>query len=356
MRAHLQAKSLADGLKFVGKLDRTAIPILQAARIEVGGDAVVRIATTDLDVLHTVELVALNGEDGVTVVDRMLLCDFVRKLPPTAGVTIEQAGAGPCVLTYWRGRLTLPTLDPADWPQLDPPGPETAAFVLPQGEARRLVTRLRHAIGIDRNRPYLHGVYLHRQIGKLAAVATNGRVLAKILINLNPGDLKAIIPAKAIASLARIADHGDVAVRATVTFACGAWASTSKLIDGAFPDYAQDIPAPSADQAEIVVADLASAIKRHRATTTERFASVGLSWNGDGTLKTTSGSDGVKEIAATTSGKARVAAQAADLLEALKALNAKTVTINHSHEQPLAPILITTGEPALMVIQPLVAP
>jgi DNA polymerase-3 subunit beta len=360
MRAVLAVKGLGDGLRFVARAipNRVMSPVVANIKLEVR-DASLVLTATDLNQQHTAVVANMACEAGAITVPGQL-ADLISKLPPDAEVTIKTEGDR-CLISCGRGRWRLPTLPAGDFPVLDPPGAEAANFVLQQAEARRFVARLAHAVGDEETRYYLCGVHLHCHGGKPIAVATNGHVLAKISIDLDPGkDLGVIIPTKAVEILAEIANRSDVEIRIDrnkIALSSGPWAVVSKLIDGTFPDYTRVIPEPVKDRAEVASAELTASIERHKAAA-KLDTGIGLTWK-NGTLITclARSEDGaIEEIeAANSSGSGRVAAQAGYLLDTIKALASKSVLIEHDSKQYGSPIRFSSAaEPdTVMIVMPM---
>jgi DNA polymerase-3 subunit beta len=357
MRCNIGVKALAAALKFPARAipNKVPAPIVGNARLDLDGTSLA-ITGTDLNQQHVAAVDVLDlAEPGAITVPGQRLSDLIGRLPPAAEVTVKvEDGGQHCLISSGRGRWKLPILPAADFPLLTPPGASAAVFTLPQAEARRLLRRLTHAIADD-DRYYLNGVHLHRADGKLIAVTTNGRALARIVIDLDPGqDLKVIVPTRAIAVLNELAAHGDVDVavdRNKISLRSGPRAIVSKLIDAAYPDYARALPGASKNRIEVHTADLIASIERHKAAA-ELDLGIGLTWQ-NGTLTTCLSRN---EAAATeeidgigSSGKGRVAASADYLLDTLRALDAKTVVIEH--EQHSTAIRISSAaEPTTLMI------
>jgi DNA polymerase-3 subunit beta len=356
MRCVVNTKALAPGLKFAAQAipNRTTIPIVGNIKIEANGTSLT-ITGTDLDQQHLASVDGLDlAEPGAATVPGGRFASLIAKLPPAADVTIRTE-ADQCLVSSGGGRWKLPTLLAEDFPVLTPPGADAAVFMLAQAEAQRLVRRLEHAISVEDTRYYLNGVHLHRQDGKLVGAATNGHLLVRIVIDLDPGqDLKVIVPAKVIGILNELAAHGDVEVlvdQNKISLRSGSWTIVSKLIDGIFPDYARILPGKIKNNIEVPTADLIASIARHKAAA-ELDTAIGLTWQ-NGTLTTClsrNEDDAVEEIdGLSSSGTGRVAASANYLLDTLKALDAKTVVIEHQNSGE--PIRITTAaEPESVTI------
>jgi DNA polymerase III subunit beta len=110
------------------------------------------------------------------------------------------------------------------------------------------VSRVARSASRDESRPVLTGILVRFEAGKLVMAATDSYRLSvkETALEGDTPDLEAIIPARALGELARIAQDGDtveVGVHENqVVFATGdAWL-TSRRIDGQFPNYRQLLP------------------------------------------------------------------------------------------------------------------
>jgi DNA polymerase-3 subunit beta len=360
MRCTINVKAFATALKFATRVVpvRNTIPIVGNVKLEITGTSLA-ITGTDLDQQNVATVDVPVSEPGATTVPGKRFADLIDRLPPDADV-IMRVDDGQFLIACGRGRWKLPTLPAEDSPVLDPPGPDAAVFMLGETEARRLVRRVEHAICDEETRYYLNGVYLHRLDGKLVAVATNGHTLARTVIDLAPGlDLKAIVPKKAIAFLDEMASHGGVEVRVDnqkIALRAGSYLIVSRLIDATYPDYQRVLPGKITNNVEIAAADLIASIARHTAAA-ETDKTIGLTW-ADGMLSTClsrGGDSAVEELdAVASSGTGRVAASATYLTEAIQALDAKTIRIEH--EGHGTPMRITAEPETVMIVMPMAWP
>ena len=239
-------KSLAHVQSVVER--RTTIPILSNLRLEAGGGQL-GITATDMDLAVVEKVAAAVAGDGVTTASAHMLYDIVRKLPEGAQIALE-VGAGGDHLTLESGqaRFSLPTLPAEEFPAM---AEDDFAhdFVLAAASLRRMIDKTRFAISTEETRYYLNGIYLHAAQGEdgavLRAVATDGHRLSRVDVPLPEGGVDipgVIVPRKSVGEVRKLIDEvdGDVAVSLSenkVRFVFGDIVLTSKLIDGAFPDY-----------------------------------------------------------------------------------------------------------------------
>jgi DNA polymerase-3 subunit beta len=133
-----------------------------------------------------------------------------------------------------------------DFPRLPPA--DVALHTIETGALLETIDKVGRAASRDESRPVLTGILVRFAGDTLVMAATDSYRLAVKETPLEGGgpDLEAIIPARALQELARIAAAGDdvqLGVHENhVLFAVGDVWLTSRRIDGQFPNYKQLIP------------------------------------------------------------------------------------------------------------------
>jgi len=229
-----------------GVSTRTAVLVLGGIRLR-AQDGQLELAATDMEVsLRSTVDADVEGEGEVVVPGRLLL-DLVRALPDDT-VTIEHR-ADESVLVVSSGSFSsrLHTYSAEDFPRL----PEVDSVQLHTVEREALletIGRVSRSASRDESRPVLTGILVRFEPGKLVMAATDSYRLA---VKETPAgtplpDLEAIIPARALQELARIASGGDevqlgLHENHVIFGADGVWLTTRR-IDGQFPNYKQLLP------------------------------------------------------------------------------------------------------------------
>lgn len=290
MRATLERAALLKALAHVHRVveRRNTIPILANVLIR-AGDSGLKLQATDLD-LEIVETVAAEvAQNGATTVPAHTLYDIVRKLPDGSQVQLELGGErGQLTIRAGRSRFTLQTLPDSDFPDLAA-GELPTRFEIAAADLRRLIDKTQFAISNEETRYYLNGIYLHVADSggqpALRAVATDGHRLARVEMPA-PAGAKGmpgvIVPRKTVAEIQRLVENldGEVSVELSATkirVTYGAAVLTSKLIDGAFPDYNRVIPTGNDKRLTVDRAEFASAVDRVSTISSERGRAVKLS-------------------------------------------------------------------------------
>lgn len=270
---------------------RTTIPILQNLLFEAENGGL-SIKATDLDIEIVETLPCEVSQPGSATVSAHMLHEIVRKLPDGAEVRLAAEGDGALAVSAGRSRFTLQTLPREDFPAMASSEFERS-FQAPVSTVRRLFDKAKFAISTEETRYYLNGVYLHvAEDGgakKLRAVATDGHRLARVDADLPEGAdgmADVIVPRKTVGELRKLLeqDSGVVTISVSETkirFAGEDVVLTSKVIDGAFPDYTRVIPTGNNLKLEMDAGRFASAVDRVSTVSSERTRAVKMSLDAD---------------------------------------------------------------------------
>jgi len=286
--ALLKAMSRAQGV-----VERkNTIPILANVLIEAAGDKI-SLRATDLDIEIIEDIPAQVEQPGAITVAAHLLHEIVRKLPDGAQLTL---GADPATgrldVVAGRSRFSLATLPREDFPMMAS-AEYQCSYALPAPVARRLFDKSKFAVSTEETRYYLNGVYLHVAVEDgekhLRAVATDGHRLARIDTGLPDGAEDApgvIVPRKTVGELRKLLDDDETEIAISVSetkirFSIPGLVLTSKVIDGAFPDYSRVIPQGNTRRMEVDAAEFASAVDRVATVSQERSRAVKLAMDHD---------------------------------------------------------------------------
>jgi DNA polymerase-3 subunit beta len=280
-------KSLAHVQSVVER--RSTIPILSNVRIEAASAGEVKLTATDMDLAIVEAAAASVARSGATTTSAHTLYDIVRKLPEGSQLEFAPAGGadGRLILRSGRAKYELPCLPVEDFPIMAE-GELPYEFELPAADLRRLIAKTRFAISTEETRYYLNGIYLHAAVaegqGRLRAVATDGHRLARVDVALPDGAAGmpgVIVPRKAVGELAKLIEESDGAVAialsdSKIRFGLGSATLTSKLIDGAFPDYERVIPAGNDRTLTVANKALRDAVDRVSTISTEKSRAIKL--------------------------------------------------------------------------------
>src|SRR3954464_10531259 len=248
MKVVCQRDELSQKLAVVARAvsTRASVQILSGVLLRAAGGRL-HLAATDMELSLRSSLEAQVEGDGAIVVPGRLLVDLVRLLPDSE-VTIEHRGDENVVrITSGPSSSTLHTYAAEDFPRL-PDLDAVGTFTVDRESLLATVSRVARSASRDESRPVLTGILVRFEAGKIVMAATDSYRLSVKETDL-PGDvpeLEAIIPARALAELGRIAQSGDsvelgVHENQVVFTADDVWLTTRR-IDGQFPNYKQLLP------------------------------------------------------------------------------------------------------------------
>ncbi|MEM7422861.1 MAG: DNA polymerase III subunit beta, partial [Pseudomonadota bacterium] len=271
---------------------KNTIPILANVLLEADGSRL-SLRATDLDIEIIEDLPCTVETTGATTVSAHMLHEIVRKLPDGAQLNLHaEPSTGRLDVVAGRSRFSLATLPREDFPVMAS-SEYQCSYAVSAPVVRRLFDKSKFAVSTEETRYYLNGVYLHiaEEDGKplLRAVATDGHRLARIDTDLPESAEDApgvIVPRKTVGELRKLLDDDETEVAISVSetkirFSVEGLVLTSKVIDGAFPDYSRVIPAGNHKRLEVDAAEFASAVDRVATVSQERSRAVKLAMEQD---------------------------------------------------------------------------
>ena len=248
LRITVSKDELASRLAIVarGVSTRTAVLVLGGIQLRAAAGRL-HLAATDMEVSLRTELECnVEGEGSVVVPGRLLL-DISRTLPDS-DVTIEHKPEEAVVIvTSGTANYRLHTYSAEDFPRL--PEIETSSLHTVDRDALiETAARVGRSASRDESRPVLTGILVRFEPGKIVMAATDSYRLAvkETPVEGTLPDLEAIIPARALQELGRIAAGTDelqlgLQENHVVFGTDGTWLTTRR-IDGQFPNYRQLLP------------------------------------------------------------------------------------------------------------------
>jgi DNA polymerase III subunit beta len=271
MRVVCGKEEFAEKLQVVGRgvSTRTTVQILGGIMLRSAGGRL-HLSATDMEISIRDSLEARVEEEGAVVVPGRLLVDIVRLLP-TGEVTLEhRADEGVARLACGSASYQLNTYGPEDFPRLPEIDPESA-FTVDREAFLDTISRVGRSASRDESRPVLTGVLVRFEGEKLVMAATDSYRLSVKETDLTKGpgrELEAIVPARALQELARIAGGADaetidvgVQENQVVFGADGVWL-TARRIDGQFPNYRQLLPEQFEAEVQLPREELLEVVRR----------------------------------------------------------------------------------------------
>lgn len=270
MKCTCDRESLLRHLQIAGRgvSTRSSIQVLSGIQLA-ARDGELHLAATDMDVSVRTRLAAEVAADGVVVVPGKLLIDIVRLLGG-AQVALELR-EGMLTVSSDQSNYTLNTYDVEDFPQLPPTTGQL--FSVDRDTFLQTLQAVSRAASHDESRPVLTGIKVQITSETLTMVATDSYRLSVCDSSLS-SDLadpaEAIIPARALDELSRIADDSPASALAMgieanqILFGVDETWVTARRIEGQFPNHVQLIPQAFEHQATIDRAELLDVINRTR--------------------------------------------------------------------------------------------
>ena len=271
MKVSCRSEELAEKLAVVGRgvSTRASVHVLTGilVRAEAGQ---LSLAATDMEISLRLSVEANVEEGGAVVVPGRLLVDIARLLPPGDAILEHRAEEGIARLTCGPAEYGLHTFNAEDFPRLpeldgdESFSVERTAFLETVGKVGRSASR-------DESRPVLTGILVRFEDGKLVMAATDSYRLSvkETALEQGPGrELEAIVPARALAELARIAqatsvEQLEVAIQENqVVFEVDGVSLTARRIDGQFPNYKQLVPESFEAEVELPREEFLDVVRR----------------------------------------------------------------------------------------------
>ena len=248
LRITVAKDELAAKLATVARGVSTRATVLVLGGIQLRAEAgQLHLAATDMELSLRATVDAHVSDEGTVVVPGRLLLDIARSLPDSE-VTIEhRPEEAVVVVTAGSANYRLHTYSSEDFPRL-PEIDTNALYAIERDALVDTVARVGRSASRDESRPVLTGILVRFEPGRIVMAATDSYRLAvkETPVEAALPDLEAIIPARALQELGRIATGADevqlgLQENHVVFGADGTWLTTRR-IDGQFPNYRQLLP------------------------------------------------------------------------------------------------------------------
>jgi DNA polymerase-3 subunit beta len=225
---------------------RTTVQVLAGLLLR-AGEGRLELAATDMEISLRSSLEASVESEGAVVVPSKLLADLVRLLPADEVSIEHRSGEGVVEVVSGAATYRLHTYNAEDFPRL--PDASTVERMSVDADAvLETASRVSRAASRDESRPVLTGILVRFEGEKLIMAATDSYRLAVKETTMGSGgpDLDAIVPARALGELTRIAQSGgglEIGVLENqVIFTTDGILLTTRRIEGQFPNYRQLLP------------------------------------------------------------------------------------------------------------------
>jgi len=252
MKVTVLQENLAHGLSIVSRAvsARSTLPVLSNVLVATD-DGRLRLSATNLEMGITCWIGAKISEEGSTTVPARTFTELVSTL---SDKQVEMALTVRTQTLNIRSGATntdLKCIDAQEFPPI--PVPDLSNGIeLNVADLKEMIQQVAFAASTDEARPILTGVQVVFKDNHITLSAADGFRLSIRKAELSstpPRQLQAIIPARTLAELARIAADGDQPIimvlppgRGQVIFHLKDVELVSQLIEGTYPDVEQLVP------------------------------------------------------------------------------------------------------------------
>lgn len=245
----------------------SSIPVLQTVLFSCG-----KVAATDLNMTIEAAFPVANMRGSACIPFRQLTA-LAKNLPADEAIKIDVGGEG-AVLAFSGGRYVLPSINPDDFPPMNFGAMETIAV---DGDSlRRAVQFALNFVSTEETRYYLNGVCLDAA----QAVGTDGHRMGIAPLGFDGAPFgRCIIPssaARVLAKMGPVAEISKASEKPGMVARSAGVTLTTRLIDGAFPEWPRVVPAEDDSQPTLCIetGELRKALRR--ITTVAMRPGVGL--------------------------------------------------------------------------------
>jgi DNA polymerase-3 subunit beta len=243
---------------------RANLPVLGSVLLAAEGGRLI-LRATNLECGVEVVVPAKVSVDGTVALPAPIFSAF---LSGARGKTITASlEGGVLALKTDRAAASIKTVPHDDFPLLPRVSAERS-FSIKAPEFSRLLRSVVHCASTSTVKPELQSVLLQGEVGKLLAAATDSFRLAEKSVTRRGGTVvpPLLLPARNAAELLRLLEglKGDVEVYYNDNQLSAQLEDTyytSRLIDGAFPNYQQIVPKTFVTEAVVLREDFSSALK-----------------------------------------------------------------------------------------------
>lgn len=285
MKFSATKEKILEGLQQVQNVvsTRTTLPILSNVLLQ-AKEGTVNLTTTDLDVGVRGGFEANVDKAGATTLPARRLFTIIRELP-SSEISVEVDGKNAASIRSGQSFFKILGLPEEEFPPL-PKFENSKVVTMRQKDLRDGLRKTAYAISTDETRYVLNGVLFSFKENKLTLVATDGRRLAMVDIELEfPRSHEAdiIVPTKAVTELQRLlGDDGDVKISVgtgQIAFDLNNTLLVSKLIEGNYPNYKQVIPSEAKERVTLERETLLNSLRRVSLLASDKSNSIKLNFS-----------------------------------------------------------------------------
>jgi len=272
MKVVIQQNQLAHGVSVVARVvtPRSTLPVLSNILIKTDGDRL-RLSATNLELGISAWIDAKVETEGGLTVPARTFADLVSNLPnQDVTLTVDTRTQS---LNVKCGTLNtdIKGISAEEFPPMPAPDLDTA-IPLNVGNFKEMISQVVFAASTEDSRPNLTGVHMSFDDEILEMAATDGyriSISRATMADMGKQKLEALVPARALSELSRVAVNGEETLKMTfppgrgqVIFHLKDVELVSQLIEGNFPNYNAIIPPTFKTRTVLSTADLLKACKQ----------------------------------------------------------------------------------------------
>jgi len=287
MKFSVSKDKLLEGLSTVQNVvsTRTTLPILSNVLLQ-ASEGEIRLTTTDLDVGIRGSVEAHVERTGGTTLPARRLFSIVRELP-SSEIYFDVDTKNSASIRSGSSYFKILGLPEEEFPALAR-FEEAKIFTIAQKDLKDGLKQTSYAISVDETRYVLNGILFSFKDNKLTLVATDGRRLALVDLELEfprSQETEIIVPTKAVTELQRLVrEEGEVKLSIgenQIAFELNRSLLVSKLIEGNYPNYRQVIPAEARERISLEREIFLTTVRRVSLVALEKSNSVRLIFSKD---------------------------------------------------------------------------
>lgn len=272
MKAIVQQSQLAHGVGVVQRAvtPRSTLPVLSNILIKTDGGRL-RLSATNLELGISAWIDARVEDEGGLTVPARTFADLVSNLPSQDVILSVDTRTQTLNVKCGTLNTDIKGISADEFPPMPAPDLD-AAIPLNVGNFKEMIGQVVFAASTEDSRPNLTGVHMSFEDEVLEMAATDGyriSISRAAMVGMGKQKLEALIPARALSELSRVAVNGDETLKMTfppgrgqVIFHLKDVELVSQLIEGNFPNYNAIIPPSFKTRTVLSTADLLKACKQ----------------------------------------------------------------------------------------------
>lgn len=257
---------------------RANLPVLSSILI-LAEKGRLTLRATNLECGVEISISAKVQNEGIMAVSGAVLLGF---LVNARGKLVSASLAGEMFrIETERTSASIKTLPHEDFPVL-PRVSATTSFSVKSGDLVKLIKSVAYCASVSTVKPELQSILLCGEGGKLVGAATDSFRLAEKIVSLRASGStpQLLLPARNASELVRLLEGGSGEVEIyynehQVSTHIGSIYYTSRLIDGAFPNYRQIVPKTFTTEVIVLREELATSLKS-LSIFSDKFSQVSL--------------------------------------------------------------------------------